>query len=208
MRRSASRETGFPRPPGSASARSWTLRRTRASPGLTRAIGDECRMSTEAHAPAGLPRDWLPEAARQREREILDAAADKGLSWFDARVAALTERNKEIHERECINLNPATNVMNPRAEAAMSAGLGSRPSLGYPGDKYEMGLEAIEEIEVLAAALACRVFASTYAEIRVGSGALANAYAFLATCAPGDSIIVPPASIGGQAPPEPPGARQ
>ena len=29
----------------------------------------------------------------------------------------------------------------------MARGLGSRPSLGYPGDKYEMGLEAIEEIE-------------------------------------------------------------
>lgn len=156
-----------------------------------------CSMSTETHQPVGVPRDWLPEPARLREREILDAAADQSLSWLDARVAGLTERNREIHERECINLNPATNVMNPRAEAAMAAGLGSRPSLGYPGEKYEMGLEAIEEIEVLAADLACRVFNSGYAEIRVGSGALANAYAFLATCAPGDAIIVPPASIGG-----------
>ena len=156
-------------------------------------------MSTETAVPVRIPREWLPERARLREREILDGAADKSLSWLDARVAGLTERNREIHERECINLNPATNVMNPRAEAAVSAGLGSRPSLGYPGDKYEMGLEAIEEIEVLAAALACRVFASRYAEIRVGSGALANGYGFLATCGPGDSIIVPPASIGGHA---------
>jgi glycine hydroxymethyltransferase len=154
-------------------------------------------MSTETPAPVGLSRDWLPEAARRRERAILDAAADGSPAWLDARLAALTERNREIHERECINLNPATNVMNPRAEAAMSAGLGSRPSLGYPGVKYEMGLEAIEEIEVLAADLARRVFASTYAEIRVGSGALANAYAFLATCRPGDAIIVPPPAIGG-----------
>jgi glycine hydroxymethyltransferase len=46
--------------------------------------------------------------------------------------------------------------MNPRAEALLSSGLGSRPSLGYPGDKYEMGLEAIEEIEVIAAELARR----------------------------------------------------
>ncbi|MCA9715699.1 MAG: serine/threonine protein kinase, partial [Myxococcales bacterium] len=36
-----------------------------------------------------------------------------------------------------------------RAEAALARGLGSRPSLGYPGDKYEMGLAAIEEIEVI-----------------------------------------------------------
>jgi glycine hydroxymethyltransferase len=155
-------------------------------------------MNTITSIEGSSPREWLPDASRLREREILDTAAGKNLCWLDAHVAALIERNSEIHDRECINLNPATNVMNPRAEAAMAAGLG-RPSLGYPGAKYEMGLEAIEEIEVLAAELACRVFASRYAEVRVGSGALANAYAFLATCEPGDSIIVPPASIGGHA---------
>ncbi|MEY2582306.1 MAG: glycine hydroxymethyltransferase, partial [Ilumatobacteraceae bacterium] len=112
----------------------------------------------------------------------------------------------QIHEIECINLNPATNVMNPRAEAALSAGLGSRPSLGYAGAKYEMGLEAIEEIEVIAADLACRVFGARYAEIRVGSGAMANLYAFMATCQPGDSIIVPPATVGGHITHRPGGA--
>jgi glycine hydroxymethyltransferase len=157
------------------------------------------RVSTDVTTEAGSPRAWLPEPARLRERRILADATGKSLSWLDARLAALIERNREIHDRECINLNPATNVMNPLAEAAMSAGVGSRPSLGYAGAKYEMGLEAIEEIEVLAADLACRVFGAAYAEVRVGSGALANAYGFLATCGPGDAIIVPPASIGGHA---------
>jgi hypothetical protein len=66
------------------------------------------------------------------------------------------------------------------------------PSLGYPGDKYEMGLEAIEEIEVIAAELAAEIFQAKYAEIRVGSGALANLYGFMALAKPGDSIIAPP----------------
>jgi len=132
-------------------------------------------MSTGADSPP-VSRTWLPELARQREDGIRQTAAATSLADLDAQLERLIGRNREIHERECINLNPATNVMNPRAEAAMSAGVGSRPSLGYPGEKYEMGLEAIEEIEVLAADLACRVFASTYAE-----------------------IIVPPASIGGHA---------
>ena len=87
--------------------------------------------------------------------------------------------------------------MNPRAEALLGSGLGSRPSLGYPGDKYETGLEAIEQIEVIAAELAARVFAAPYAEVRIGSGAMANLFAFMATCRPGDPIIVPPATIGG-----------
>jgi glycine hydroxymethyltransferase len=60
-----------------------------------------------------------------------------------------------------------------------------------------MGLEAIEQIEVIAAELAARVFHADYAEVRVGSGALANLYSFMACCEPGDVIIAPPASIAG-----------
>jgi glycine hydroxymethyltransferase len=151
-------------------------------------------------------RRWLPDKPQQRESSIREAIA--GLAGADTAnlVERLIERNREIHEVECINLNPATNVMNPRAEAALSAGLGSRPSLGYAGEKYEMGLEAIEEIEVIAADLACRVFGARFAEIRVGSGALANLYAFMATCRPGDSIIVPPATVGGHITHRGPGA--
>jgi glycine hydroxymethyltransferase len=60
-----------------------------------------------------------------------------------------------------------------------------------------MGLEAIEQIEIITAELVAEVFGARYAEIRVASGALANLYAFIATCAPGDTIIAPPPSIGG-----------
>jgi glycine hydroxymethyltransferase len=140
-------------------------------------------------------RDWVPtedyvqSLAEQTARQSSDDVAE--------RIEGLIVRNEAIHELECFNLNPATNVMNPRAEAALSRKLGSRPSLGYPGDKYEMGLEAIEEIEIIAAELAAEVFEAKYAEIRVGSGALANLYGFMALAKPGDRIIAPPATIGG-----------
>ena len=109
----------------------------------------------------------------------------------------LVEENRRIHDIESINLDPATNVMNPQAEALLSSGLGSRPSLGRPGSKYETGLEAIEQIELLADDLARRVFGAEHVELRTASGALANVYAFMATCKPGDNVIVPPATIGG-----------
>ncbi|MEY2552759.1 MAG: glycine hydroxymethyltransferase [Ilumatobacteraceae bacterium] len=151
-------------------------------------------------------RAWLPSEPQQRESAIrasIDGLSSAGIA---GRVESLIERNRQIHEVECINLNPATNVMNPRAEATLAGGLGSRPSLGYAGAKYEMGLEAIEEIEVIAAELVCRVFDARFAEVRVASGALANLYAFMATCRPGDPIIVPPASIGGHVTHRPGGA--
>jgi glycine hydroxymethyltransferase len=139
----------------------------------------------------------VPEPCEDRVTDIAAATAAADSAALIARIEALAEENRRIHERECFNLNPATNVMNPRAEALLSSGIGSRPSLGYPGDKYEMGLEAIEEIEVIAAELAAEVFSARFAEIRVPSGALANLYAFMATCKPGDTIIAPPASVGG-----------
>ena len=142
------------------------------------------------------PRPWVPSACEARVQGIA-AECDAPSAALADRIERLIDRNLEIHDAECFNLNPAANVMNPRAEAALARGLGSRPSLGYPGDKYEMGLEAIEEIEVIAAELSAQVFGAKYAEIRVGSGALANLYGFMALAKPGDSIIAPPAGIGG-----------
>lgn len=135
--------------------------------------------------------EWWSQQARDRRSEI------EAEGFSVARIEALATENTAIHDELCINLNPATNTMNPRAEALLSSGLGMRPSLGHPGEKYEMGLEAIEAIEVLAAQVAGQVFDASYAEVRVPSGAMANLFAFMATCTPGDAIIVPPASIGG-----------
>jgi glycine hydroxymethyltransferase len=144
-------------------------------------------------------RAWLPRPVADRVDSVRHGVGARSAVEVARWLDELIVRNRVIHDQTCLNLNPASNVMNPRAEAMLSAGLGSRPSLGYPGDKYEMGLEAIESIEVIAAELAARVFQARYAEVRVGSGALANLYTFLATCEPGDPIIVPPPAIAGHA---------
>lgn len=142
-------------------------------------------------------RPWLDEPPRRRADAVATDTAQRRPAALLAHIDELVAANHRIHDVECVNLNPATNVMNPRAEALLAAGLGPRASLGYPGAKYEVGLEAIEQLEVVAAELAAEVFGARYAEVRVGSGALANLYAFMATCRPGDTIIAPPAAIGG-----------
>ncbi len=142
-------------------------------------------------------RDWVPAPSEDQIQRTAHRVAQSGAADLCARIDALARRNLQIHEIENFNLNPASNVMNPRAEALLAAGLSTRASLGYPGDKYETGLEAIEEIETITAELAAEIFKARYAEIRVASGAAANLYAFMATCRPGDTILVPPADIGG-----------
>lgn len=142
-------------------------------------------------------RGWVPKASEDYVLRVAGEVAGTGADAVAERISALAAENRRIHEEDCVNLNPATNVMNPKAEALLSAGIGARPSLGYPGEKYEMGLEAIEQIEIIAAELAAEVFAAKYAEIRVPSGAIANLYAFMVAAKAGDCIIAPPPAIGG-----------
>ncbi len=151
-------------------------------------------------------RPWVPAACEDLVQAIAADAAQRDSEANFHEIARLVAENRRIHDLHGINLNPASNVMNPKAEALMASGLGSRASLGYPGDKYEMGLEAIERIEVICAELASEIFDATYAEVRVASGALANLYVFMATCRPGDTIIAPPAEIGGHVTHHGPGA--
>lgn len=142
-------------------------------------------------------RNWVPQICETRVQSVANRTSGQSTDDIAQTIAALALQNEAIHTRECFNLNPATNIMNPKAEAFLSSGIGSRPSLGYPGDKYEMGLEAIEEIEIITAELCAEVFNADFAEIRVPSGAIANLYGFMATCQSGDTIIAPPPSIGG-----------
>jgi glycine hydroxymethyltransferase len=142
-------------------------------------------------------RNWVPEHCENYVEGLAKFASEQSAEKVAKEISRLTAFNRRIYERDCFNLNPAGNVMNPRAEAFLAENLGSRPSLGYPGDKYEMGLEAVEQIEVITAELCAEIFQAKHAEIRVASGAMANLYVFMATCKPGDRIIVPPPSIGG-----------
>jgi len=141
-------------------------------------------------------RSWVPDRSERYIQAISRRIERQDIDATEAEIHSLIQENWNIHCQECINLNPAANVMSPKAERVLSQGL-ARPSLGYPGDKYEMGLEAVEKIEIIAAELAAEVFGARFVEIRVPSGALANLFVFMATAKPGDTIIAPPASIGG-----------
>jgi len=140
---------------------------------------------------------WLPEDCRRVLAEAEARIAGAPLDRIEAEVMRLVAAHERHMDRETIGLNAGTNVMNPRAAALLARSLGNRPSLGYPGDKYEMGMQFAEQIEVVAEELVRRLFSAPYAEIRVGSGALANLYAFMATCSPGDRIMAFPPEMGG-----------
>ena len=87
----------------------------------------------------------MSTSAQAREREILAQGGADPAAWVDL-IESEAQAHRVDHDESSINLNPATNVMSPRAEALLARGLGSRPSLGDPGEKYETGLEHLEVI--------------------------------------------------------------
>ena len=140
---------------------------------------------------------WLPAECRRVVAEVEARLAARDSGAIEREVMRLVDAHERHMDRESIGLNAGTNVMNPRAAALLARSLGNRPSLGYPGDKYEMGMEFAGEIEVVTETLVRRLFNAPYAEIRVGSGALANLYAFMATAKPGERIMAFPPEMGG-----------
>lgn len=140
---------------------------------------------------------WATAASQEIITRIASQVDNKSGADVQKWIEDLAIENHRLHDVEGVNLNPATNILNPRAEKMLASGMSSRASLGHPGDKYETGLGAIEQIEIITQELACEVFGSTYAEFRVPSGAIANLYAFMATTKAGDVIIAPPSTIGG-----------
>jgi glycine hydroxymethyltransferase len=140
---------------------------------------------------------WLPAECRRVVAEVEARLAARDSGAIEREVMRLVDAHERHMDRDSIGLNAGTNVMNPRAAALLARSLGNRPSLGYPGDKYEMGMEFAGEIEVVTETLVRRLFNAPYAEIRVGSGALANLYAFMATAKPGERIMAFPPEMGG-----------
>lgn len=134
-------------------------------------------------------REWVPEAIEQAI--AADAARYQSMSadQLEAELSSLLRDHDRYMDGQCINLYAGTNIMNPRAVKYLASSVGSRPSLGYPGEKYEMGMQHAEQIEIIAAELLKEIFKCQFAEFRVGSGSLANLYTYMATTNPGDVVM-------------------
>ena len=66
-------------------------------------------------------RDWVPAKSEDLVQALATATASSTTKDIATRLEQLAQDNRTIHERDCFNLNPATNAMNPRAEALLAA---------------------------------------------------------------------------------------
>jgi glycine hydroxymethyltransferase len=108
----------------------------------------------------------------------------------------LASHRSEVDEGSVV-LYAGTNAPSPLARRFLGSGMETRPSMGYPGDKYQTYTERIEELEFVVTDLARRAFGASFAEVRIQSGTLANLAVYAAFARPGEKIAVLPEGGGG-----------
>jgi glycine hydroxymethyltransferase len=157
--------------------------------------------SPRAAAPgsAARPRTapWASPDARARLRAVESSVPEGLAEALDAAIAAAREHAKLVEE-DALLLYAGGNVPLAGHPGATTARLLSgQPSMGYPGDKYQAGLERLDVVEVAAARIVAEVIGARFAELRPTSATLANLAAYTALAEPGDTIAVLPGWAGG-----------
>lgn len=144
---------------------------------------------------------WASPVARARIGQV---AADLAGLWadptpggvLDAVEAALRGHARQFDD-EGIVLYAGTNVMSEAARRVAEAPVGGRPSMGWPGEKYQAGLDRLDTLEVLTPALVARLVGARFAEVRSHSATMSNLAVYTALTEPGDTIAVLPERAGG-----------
>jgi glycine hydroxymethyltransferase len=147
--------------------------------------------------PEQTTRPWVPASVETFYQHHAAECRQFAAADFRREVDDLLAAHERFMDRECINLYAGTNIPNPRARHCQAGTIGSRPSLGYPADKYETGMRYAEQLEILAVEILRRIFNCRYVECRVGSGSLANLYAYMACTKSGDRIMALPDKAAG-----------
>jgi glycine hydroxymethyltransferase len=138
----------------------------------------------------------FPWGATPRLAAVESTLPAETAAALDAAVAAAARHARRL-EDECLLLYAGANVPSPLVASLHAAALAAQPSMGYPGDKYQAGLEPLDEIEVAAADAMRRLMRARFAELRPTSATLANLAVYTALARPGDTIAVLPDWAGG-----------
>jgi glycine hydroxymethyltransferase len=107
---------------------------------------------------------------------------------FDPELAVALAGERERQETH-IELIASENYASPRVLEAQGSVLTNKYAEGYPGKRYYGGCEFVDVAEQLAIERAKRLFGADYANVQPHSGSQANAAAYLALLAPGDTIL-------------------
>jgi len=136
---------------------------------------------------------WAPAGARERIAAV-ERALPPDLAGALRRAGEAAAEHVRRIEKDALLLYAGGNV--PR-EGSRFPALTGQPSMGYPGDKYQPGLEPLDVVEVAVARAVAEVMGARFAEVRPTSATLANLAVYAALAAPGETLAVLPGWAGG-----------
>ena len=110
------------------------------------------------------------------------------IAVYDPELASAMDA-EERRQEEHIELIASENYASERVMAAQGSVLTNKYAEGYPGKRYYGGCEHVDAVEALAIERAKRLFGADYANVQPHSGSQANAAAYMALLAPGDTIL-------------------
>ncbi|MEU5878344.1 glycine hydroxymethyltransferase [Spirillospora sp. NPDC047279] len=140
---------------------------------------------------------WASSVARSRIAEVAATLTDLSPEGVSETVRGALRDHARAFDAEGIVLYAGTNVLSPAAREVADALVSGRPSMGWPGEKYQSGLDHLDTLEVLAPTLVARLLGARFAEVRSHSATMANLAVYTALTDPGDTIAVLPERAGG-----------
>ncbi|MHC4220702.1 MAG: serine hydroxymethyltransferase [Planctomycetota bacterium] len=118
------------------------------------------------------------------------------LNKKDPAVAGILAHEAE-RQATTIELIASENHVSPTVLHAVGNWMTNKYAEGYPGARYYGGCKYHDEVEDLARDRAKKLFGCRFANVQPHSGASANIAAYMACCAPGDTILSLPIKSGG-----------
>jgi glycine hydroxymethyltransferase len=118
------------------------------------------------------------------------------LAALDPQLAAALQAERRRQE-EFIELIASENYVSPRVLEVQGSSLTNKYADGYPGRRTYSGCEHVDVVERLAVERAKRLFGAGHANVQPYSGTQANAAAYFALLAPGETMLGMRAGHGG-----------
>lgn len=140
-----------------------------------------------------------PWASAKTQQRIADISEAMPVADPDAMAAMLKGAVDETLDgfRGAINLYAGANRMSELARSVASIEIGSRPTLGDPGDKFPSGVEPLDVLEIAAGDAVRASVGALFADVRPFSATMANLAVLCVYTEPGDTIAALPESAGG-----------
>src|SRR6202043_1547399 len=110
------------------------------------------------------------------------------LAESDPEIADVVRRELGRQQNE-IELIASENIVSKAVLEAQGSVLTNKYAEGLPGRRYYGGCQQVDVVENLAIERVTRLFGCKFANVQPHSGASANAAAFMALMAPGDTFM-------------------